>query len=95
MDKPHVSIDGIEVDLDTFPARSLGIREYKTARANSAGFQALYPKLADEALVAAVEHCLANIGTPAPSAPTYTDALVRDLVPELLLRLKERAAKSL
>jgi hypothetical protein len=66
LDKPHVSIDGIEVDLDTFPARSLGIREYKTARANSAGFQALYPKLADEALVAAVEHWP---GTASPKRP--------------------------
>ncbi|MCY0870711.1 MAG: hypothetical protein OWT27_09005 [Firmicutes bacterium] len=92
MDKPSVSLDGIEVDIRTFPDRSVGLREYLGARANTAGFQALYPKLTDEALLAAVENALKNCAT-VVSPTTYEEVHV--LVTELLQRFRERIASSL
>jgi hypothetical protein len=81
-----MTLDGIEVDLESFPDCSVTLREYRTARGNTAGWAALYPKLEDTALVEAVENCLKGCTVKQRDA-TYEALLVHRLVPELLKRL--------
>lgn len=84
--KPFVSIDGVEIDIENTPDGSITLEQYQNARANSPGFEILYTKLNNEALIAATENNLANCTHPfSPHVYEYT--LQNILVPELLKRL--------
>lgn len=85
---PHVSINGVEVEVKAIPDKSITLEEYKNTRANSDGFEALYPKLNDEALHYVLQKTLDNCGY--TSNITYNGVLQNILVPLLLKRLRER-----
>ena len=85
---PHVSIDGVEVNIDTIEPRSITLDQYKKVRANSPGFRQLYPKLDNETLIYAVEHNLANCSSHPHDDCTYDGVLKKILVLELVDRLR-------
>lgn len=87
--QPHVTIHDVEVDVTKIPDGTLTPSDWEGVRANTAGFEALYPKLNDEALARVVEYNLSNcfgLGEPG----TYPHTLEHILVPLLLKRLRER-----
>ena len=63
------------------------IQFYLNARANSDGFEALYPKLDNQSLIHAVQNNLNNCGC--ITNTTYEGTLQNILVPLLLKRLEE------
>lgn len=81
---PYVEIDRIPVDIRNIPDNSITKEQYRTVRANSDGFEMLYPKLDNEALKLAIENTLANCGR--KSTTTYEGILENILVPLLLER---------
>lgn len=81
----NFTIDGKDVDITHIPGGSITLREWKTVRANSAGFRELYPKLNNEALKHAVEHNLKNCTW--QSDVVYEGTLHHVLIPLLLKRL--------
>jgi hypothetical protein len=86
---PHVTIDGVEVDVNKLSDSSVSLEEYKSVRANSDGFRALTSKLCLEALMYSVENNLKNCRREHES--TYDWSLKNVIVPELLKRLEERS----
>ncbi|QSF43457.1 hypothetical protein [Paenibacillus tianjinensis] len=86
---PHVTINGIEVDVEKLRDSSVSLEEYKSVRANTDGFRALTSKLCLEALVYSVENNLKNCRREYES--TYDWSLKNVIVPELLKRLEERS----
>lgn len=91
--KPSVSFYGKPVDIKLTEDKSVTIDDYINCRANSDGFEALYPKLNDEALIAAVQKTLDNCGY--KDNIIYEGALQNLLVPELLKRLAQKNLKFL
>lgn len=85
--KPHVSIDGVDIDIETVESGTITLDQYKKVRANSPGFTLLYSKLNNEALISAVRHNLNNCTHPF-SPQVYEYALQKYLVPELIKRLE-------
>lgn len=82
---PIVSINGVDVEINEIPDRSITIDQYKTVLANSDGFTALHRKLDNEALKHATEHYLRNCR--GESKTTYDYAVKNYIVPELLRRI--------
>ncbi|HBV97749.1 MAG: hypothetical protein JL50_03095 [Peptococcaceae bacterium BICA1-7] len=85
--KPHVSIDGVDIDIAAVKPGTITLDQYKKVRANTPGFRLLYSKLNNEALIAAVKHNLDNCTHPF-SPQVYEYALENYLVPELIKRLE-------
>ncbi|AMM45005.1 hypothetical protein SP15_205 [Bacillus phage SP-15] len=85
-EKPHVTINGREVEVDSIPDQSLSLEEYLTVRANSAGFEALYPKLSNKALIHASQNTLKNCKIE-PSSATYDYTLKTHIVDQLIGRI--------
>lgn len=86
--KPHVTIHDVEVDARDIPDGTLTPDDWEGVRANTPGFESLYPKLNNEALAYVVEHNLKNcfeLGLPG----TYPYALQHVLIPLLLKRLRK------
>lgn len=83
--EPHATIDGVLVEFDKIPDRSITMEQWKTVRANTPGFRALYPKLNDEALLDTVQNHLNNISR--HDDCTYDYSLAYSLVPEMMKRL--------
>jgi len=84
---PVVLLYGEEVNILEIPDGTLTLDFYLNTRANSDGFEALYPKLNNEALAHAVQNNLNNCGY--KSNTTYEGSLQNILVPLLLKRLEE------
>lgn len=86
--KPFVSIDGVPIDIEAIEPGTITLDQYKKARANSPGFQVLYTKIDNEALIEAVKDNLKNCTHPF-SPSVYEYALENYLVPELIKRLEK------
>jgi len=84
--EPFVSIDGVQIDIESIEPGTITLEQYHKARANSPGFRALYAKLNNEALIEAVKNNLNNC-THQFSPMVYEYALQNYLVPELIKRL--------
>jgi hypothetical protein len=85
--EPHVTIRGEVIDPNVIPDETLTLDDWEGVRANTPGFEALYPKLCNEALAHVVEHNLKNcfgLGEPG----TYPYTLEHILIPLLLKRLR-------
>ena len=82
---PHITLHGKEIDVNELLDGNLTIDFWKNIRANSDGFEALYPKLNNEALIYAVKHNLDNCSR--KESTTYDGTLQNILVPLLLERL--------
>lgn len=78
-EEPFVSFDGIEVDLEKLEDGSVDLDTYKTARANGRGFEILYTKLDNEALIYAAKNCVSFCNY--YSRGTYESTLHNILVP--------------
>ncbi|MBG8575223.1 hypothetical protein [Bacillus subtilis] len=86
-DEVHVEINGERVDVNSLEDGSVSLEHYKNTRANSGGFEALYPKLNEEALIHAAKNHLKNI--PLKRKPvTYEESLAACIAPELIKRLE-------
>jgi hypothetical protein len=85
---PVVTYNGQEINITEISEDSLTLDFYQNIRANSDGFEALYPKLNNEALAHAVQNNLNNCGY--KTNTTYEGTLQNILVPLLLKRLKEK-----
>ncbi|MDU0069892.1 MULTISPECIES: hypothetical protein [Bacillus] len=86
-DEVHVEINGERVDVNSLEEGSVTLERYKNTRANSDGFEALYPKLNDEALIHAAKNHIRNI--PIKRNPvTYEESLAACIAPELIKRLE-------
>lgn len=86
--EPFVSIDGVQIDIESIEPGTITLEQYHKVRANSPGFQVLYTKLDNEALIEAVRHNLANC-THTFSPVVYEYILQNTLVPELIKRLED------
>jgi hypothetical protein len=84
--EPHATINGVKVDFQKTPDRSITKEQWKQVRANSPGFRDLYPKLNDEALLDSVQNHLNNIDCHCDC--TYEYSLANFLVPEMMKRIK-------
>lgn len=82
----YVSLNGQEVNVVQLQDCSVDLETYKTARADSYGYAALYRKLDNEALTYAVRNNMNNCMRHPRS--TYDNTLQTILVPELLRRLE-------
>lgn len=70
-------------------AEPITLAEYREFRGNSWEHEAIVPRLDDEALAFALEHCAGNIFTSRRRpAVTYDEAIVSVFVPEILARLR-------
>lgn len=88
-DMIYVEIDGKRTDVNSLEEGSVTLEQYKSVRANSVGFEALYPKLNDGALTHVAKYHLQNI--PVKRKPvTYEESLVACVVPELIKRLESK-----
>jgi predicted nucleic acid-binding Zn ribbon protein len=85
---PVVTYNGQEINISEIPDGSLTLDFYQNVRANSDGFEALYPKLNNKALENAVQNNLNNCGY--KTNTTYEGSLQNILVPLLLKRLEEK-----
>ncbi len=85
--EPHVTINGVEVNVNSLPDKSVTLEKYKTVRVNTPGFEALIPKLNNEALEYVARHNLTNCRE--ENLATYDYNLKNHLVPELLNRIQE------
>ncbi|MDI6587183.1 hypothetical protein [Bacillus subtilis] len=86
-DKVYVEINGERVDVNSLEDGSLSLEHYKNTRANSDGFEALYPKQNDEALIHAAKNHLKNILLKRKPV-TYEESLAVCIAPELIKRLE-------
>ncbi len=86
--EPYASFYGEEVDISKLKDRSVTLNEWENCRGNTPGFIALYPKLDDEAFIAAANNHLKNVST--PPRGTYEQSLVDNIVPELLKRINPK-----
>jgi hypothetical protein len=86
---PHVSFDGVEVDVFILQDKSVTLEQYKTVRGNSDGYTALHSKLDDDCLKYVVDHYLNN--SRRESQTTYDYALKHDIIPELLKRMSNQS----
>lgn len=86
---PHVTIDGVPVDIEAVEPGTITLEQYRQVRSNAPGFQVLYTKLSNEALIEAVKNNLANCTHPF-SPVVYEYVLQNTLVPELIKRLEEK-----
>ncbi|MCY8126206.1 hypothetical protein MOC32_14910 [Bacillus spizizenii] len=86
-DEVHVEINGERVDVNSLEEGSVTLEQYKNARANSGGFESLYPKLNDEALIHAAKNHIRNILIKTKPV-TYEESLAACIVPELIKRLE-------
>lgn len=82
-----VHLNGEDIRVRDLPNQSVTLEEYKGMRMNSDGYEALIPKLNQEALEYAVQHCLNNCSR--KNVVTYDGALQELFVPELLKRIKK------
>lgn len=85
-----VSIKGVPIDIASTPDESITLDQWMALRANSAGYEAIYPKLNRAALTYVVEHNLHNCNYPPPPEGTYPHVLQTILVPLLLKRLNHK-----
>ncbi|WP_352426937.1 hypothetical protein [Bacillus sp. FSL K6-2865] len=88
-DEVHVEINGERVDVNSLEEGSVTLEQYKNARANSGGFEALYPKLNDEALIHVAKYHLKNILLKR-NPVTYEESLAACIAPELIKRLESK-----
>jgi regulator of replication initiation timing len=85
-----VSIDGVEVDVNTIADQSMSYETYMTVRANTEGFNALLAKLNNSAIAKLFEkNYEPNASYRRYKGVTYNDAIIGELVPELLKRLPD------
>jgi len=84
---PRVTLYGEEINILEVQDGTLTLDFYLNARANSDGFEALYPKLNNQSLIHAVQNNLNNCGY--ITNTTYEGTLQNILVPLLLKRLEE------
>ncbi|MGG4031697.1 hypothetical protein ABEV77_20115 [Bacillus subtilis] len=86
-DEIHVEINGQRIDVNSLQEGSVTLERYKNIRANSNGFEALYPKLNDEALIHVAKNHLKNILLKRKPV-TYEESLAACIAPELIKRLE-------
>ncbi len=89
--KPFISIDRVEINPADIKPGTITLDQYHRVRANSPGFEILYSKLDNEALIAAVQNNLANCTYPF-SPMVYEYVLQNYLVLELIKRLEAKGA---
>lgn len=87
-EQPYVAINGEPIDIIAVGSGTITLEQYRQIRANSLGFEILYTKLNNEALIEAVKHNLANC-THVFSPVVYEYTLQNILVPELIKRMEE------
>ncbi|MCY8922120.1 hypothetical protein [Bacillus atrophaeus] len=86
-DEVHVEINGERVDVNSLEEGSVTLEQYKNTRANSDGYETLYPKLNDEALILAAKNHIRNIHIKRKPV-TYEESLAACIAPELIKRLE-------
>lgn len=82
-----VSLHGKDIRVRDLPNESVTLEDYKAMRMNSDGYEAMIPKLNQETLKYAVQHCLNNCAR--KDVVSYDGALQELFVPELLKRLEK------
>lgn len=84
---PSVSFNGEQVDITSIPDRSITLDMYlKTEiRANTAGFNALFQKYDNQALIHVTQHYLDNCKR--DDDVVYDGAVKNRIVPEMMRRL--------
>lgn len=86
--EPSFSINDKEVDLESFPDRSIMLDLEKT-RCNSAGRNIMIIKMDNKSLIDYIYNALENVGIRYDQDITYDEAIMNILLPELLDRFED------
>ncbi|MBM7598246.1 hypothetical protein JOC34_000603 [Virgibacillus halotolerans] len=88
-DRKYINYKGDKIHVSEFRDKSITSEMKSSMRMNSYAQSDLPPKLTDTALIETVEYYLTQCSRPRTPSVTYDDAIVHNLVPELINRLKE------
>lgn len=86
--EPYVEIDGEVIDIST--VTKITVEQYRNMRANTPGFEAIYPKLDNEALIEMTKNNLANCKR--ETSGTYDNILKSQIVSILIDRVETMTA---
>lgn len=85
----YIELDDAKIHVSEFKDKSITPEMKSRMRMNSYAREDLPPKLTDEALIETVEYYVSHCSTPRYPYTTYNEAIIHNLVPELVKRLKE------
>lgn len=91
-EKKYITYNSEEVHVSEFDDKSVDYDMKKGMRMNSYAQDDLTPKLTDEALIETAKYYQSNCTKPKFPCATYNDAIIHNLLPELLKRLEERSS---
>lgn len=89
-DKKYIQYDDKEIHVSELDNRSVTWEMKQQMSMNSYAQDDMPQKLTNEALIEVAEMYLSNCSKPRFPCTTYDEALIHKILPELLVRLKEK-----
>lgn len=86
----YIDYNGKKIHVSGLEDRSVTSEMKQDMMMNSYAQDDLPPKLTDEALIDTVKYYITNCNRPSYPCTTYDEAIVHNLVPELIKRLEEK-----
>lgn len=84
----HVTYKGERIHPSSFEDRSVTSEQLDDMRMNSYGREEMFAKYTDEVLIDRAKYYISNCNTPRYPCSTYDEALIHNIVPELIKRLE-------